>query len=132
MEIDINSVIQHQRWLLDNNESLTRAQAYDKARKEFYDLRLQEDIERRVAKEEALATGAYFGKSAIEIGMDIEDKQWDVWKHWAEGAAEITQQQRLALTSGLYVQESDVEERSPGTELLDESPADAEETTTPT
>ena len=62
---------------------MTRAQAYDQARKEFYALRLQQDVERRVAKEEAMSTGAYFGKSALEYGMQLEDKEWNVWRQWA-------------------------------------------------
>ena len=62
---------------------MTSAKAYDHARKEFYEIRLQEEVETRVAKEEALATGAYFGKSTLEIGMELEDKQYGNWKQWA-------------------------------------------------
>lgn len=38
----------------------------------------------RVAREEALATGAFFGPGPLEIGMMLEDRQYDGWKQWAE------------------------------------------------
>ena len=76
------------------------AQAYDQARKEFYDLRLQEDVERRVAKEEAMSTGAYFGKSALEIGMELEDKEYEKWKVWATNEVGLAEQRQAALYTG--------------------------------
>ena len=79
---------------------ITRAQAYDQARKEFYDLRLQEDVERRVAKEEAMSTGAYFGKSALEIGMELEDKEYEKWKVWATKEAALAEQRQAAMYTG--------------------------------
>ncbi|KAL8945917.1 MAG: hypothetical protein Q9222_007612, partial [Ikaeria aurantiellina] len=82
--IDGESVIQRQLHLLQHSQPpMTSAKAYDIARKEFYDLRLQQDIERRVAKEEAMATGAYFGKSVLQVGMELEDKVFEEWKAWA-------------------------------------------------
>ena len=66
-----------------HNTSISKAAAYDQARREFYEERLQEDVERRIAKEEALATGAYFGKSVLEIGMELEDKMYEKWRKWA-------------------------------------------------
>ncbi len=77
------SVVQRQLWLMHNLPGMTRNQAYDTARKEFYQLRQQEEVERRVAKEEALWTGAYFGKGALEIGMELEDETYEKWKAWA-------------------------------------------------
>ena len=38
----------------------------------------------RVAREEALATGAFFGPGPLEIGMMLEDRQYDGWRQWAE------------------------------------------------
>lgn len=76
------------------------AQAYDQARKEFYDLRLQEDVERRVAKEEATSTGAYFGKSALDIGMELEDKEYEKWKVWATNEVALADQRQAALYTG--------------------------------
>lgn len=79
-----HSVIQRQLWLLRNYPELSRAQVYDQARKEFYGLRLREEVRRQVAREEAMATGAYFGKSAIEIAMELENKEYERWKAWTE------------------------------------------------
>ena len=71
---------------------MSKAGAYDQARREFYEERLQEDIERRVAKEEAQATGAYFGKSMLEVGMELEDRQYEKWREWA--GREVTEQKQ--------------------------------------
>lgn len=77
-----------------------RAAAYDQARREFYEHRHLEDVERRVAREEALSTGAYFGKSALEVGMELEDKQWEAWKVWAQKQiTAMKQAQGAVLTS---------------------------------
>ena len=94
------SVVQRQLWLQYNVLGITPAQAYDQARKEFYDLRLQEEVERRVAKEEAMSTGAYFGKSALEIGMELEDKEYEKWKVWATDEASMAQQNQAAMYTG--------------------------------
>ncbi len=79
-----NSVIQRQLWLLRNKPHMSRAQIYDQARKEFYGLRLREEVQRHVAQEEAMATGAFFGLSANEIGMGLEDQEYERWKAWTE------------------------------------------------
>ena len=97
---EIGSVVQRQLWLRHNNLDITPAQVYDKARKEFYDLRLQEEIERRVAKEEATSTGAYFGPSALDIGMELEDKEYERWKTWAQKEIELRQQRNAAMYTG--------------------------------
>ena len=70
------------------NAGLGRDEAYDKARKEFYELRQEEEIERRVAKEEARHVGAYFGMGRLEVGMKLEDREFDRWKAWAAKQAE--------------------------------------------
>ena len=79
---------------------MTSAKAYDQARQEFYAIRHQEDVERRVAKEEALATGAYFGKSMLEIGMELEDKTYESWKEWAKKEVEVIGLQQRAQYTG--------------------------------
>ncbi|KFY01690.1 hypothetical protein O988_02601 [Pseudogymnoascus sp. VKM F-3808] len=99
-ELNGESVIQRQLWLLKNKPDMTSAKAYDQARKEFYAIRHQEDVERRVAKEEALATGAYFGKSMLEVGMELEDKTYESWKEWAQKEVEVIEQQRSAQYTG--------------------------------
>lgn len=86
------SVVQRQLWLM-NEGGLTKSHAYDVARKEFYALRHEEEIERQVAKEEALWVGATFGKTRLEIGMELEDKVYEGWKTWAN--EEILKMERM-------------------------------------
>lgn len=94
-----DSVVQRQLWLL-KTQDISPERAYDQARKEFYALRLQEDVERRVAKEEALATGAHFGKSALDIGMELEDKEYERWRSWAKKELVERHQRRFASSTG--------------------------------
>ncbi|KAI1352745.1 mitochondrial ribosomal protein S25 [Xylaria sp. FL0043] len=77
------SVVQRQLWMMHNVEGMTQEKAYDIVRREFYALRHEEDVERRIAKEEAMKVGAYFGKTAMQVGMELEDQQYDLWKKWA-------------------------------------------------
>ncbi|KAI4172217.1 MAG: hypothetical protein LQ343_003652 [Gyalolechia ehrenbergii] len=107
--VDGESVVQRQMFLLHGNPetglmpdpSMTPARAYDQARKEFYETRLQQDIERRVAKEEAMATGAYFGKTTLQIGMELEDKIFEEWKAWASREAVQMEQRQAAMYTGV-------------------------------
>jgi small subunit ribosomal protein S23 len=75
-------------------ESLPAAKAYDTARKELYRFRHYREVQQRVAREEALAQGAYFGPGPLQIGMQIEDKMYENWKEWA--VKEITAAKALA------------------------------------
>ena len=95
---------------------MTKASAYDQARKEFYKLRLHEDVRRRVAKEEALATGAYFHKSALEVGMELEDKQYEEWKEWAIKQVKEAEQRRNAMYTGQDNESMDLSLDDPETE----------------
>jgi small subunit ribosomal protein S23 len=100
---------------------MTSAKAYDQARQEFYALRHEEDVERRVAKEEALATGAYFGKSMLEIGMQLEDQAYESWKKWA--TTEIGLKEQLKNAAYTNVEEEVLD----GLDTLDiEADAEAE------
>lgn len=94
-----SSVVQRQLYLLNNVPDITKSEAYDIARREFYRLRLQQDIERRVAAEEAEATGAVFGPRQLDIGMELENQQFEQWKDWAKLEAQF-QDQRAASFSG--------------------------------
>ena len=94
------SVVQRQMWLQHNVPDITKAGAYDRARKEFYKLRLLEDTERRVAREEALHMGAQFGPSAMEIGMKLENEEYERWKVWAQKQVALQQQKQAALYTG--------------------------------
>ena len=84
-----------------NQTGTTQAQAYDIARKEFYALRQEEEIERRVAREEAMWVGAYFGKNVLEVGAELEDKTYESWKAWATKEIEAIERQRDAAYTGV-------------------------------
>lgn len=75
--------MQRQLWLMEN-EGKSKESAYDEVRREFYRLRQEEEVERRIAQEEARMVGAYFGKSALQVGMQLEDKEFERWKKWAQ------------------------------------------------
>lgn len=92
---------------------MSTAKAYDQARQEFYALRQQEDVERRIAKEEAEATGAYFSKSTLEVSMDIEDKIYENWKTWALKEISVAEQTREAAYTGTDAQPALVAEDDP-------------------
>lgn len=62
---------------------MSKEKAYDVARKEFYKLRQQEQIERRIALEEARYVGAYFGKTNIQVGDQLEIQSYNKWRDWA-------------------------------------------------
>jgi small subunit ribosomal protein S23 len=87
-------------WLMEN-EGLSEPEAYDKARKEFYKLRLEQDVERQVAKEEAQYVGAKFGKGPNEIAMAFENQQWQNWKKWAEETVERRKHEQMAMYTGM-------------------------------
>ncbi|KAI9755253.1 MAG: mitochondrial ribosomal small subunit component [Lichina confinis] len=98
---DGESVIQRQMWLMQNDQHMTEEEAYDQARREFYQVRYEQDVERRVAKEEALAVGAYFGKSYMQVGMELEDKMYEDFKAWAFEQGRIQDQMRQASYSDI-------------------------------
>lgn len=87
---------------------MEKMQAYDKARKEFYDLRMQEDIERRIAIEEARATGAHFGKGYMDIGIELEAKALADWKEKAIELLTLKAGQKAAFSGGTEVEDEPV------------------------
>jgi small subunit ribosomal protein S23 len=80
--------------------SLSKASAYDTARREFYKHRHLSEIRSRIAKEEAQHVGAYFGKGPLEVGMELEDRAWEGWKTWATSQIEDEQAMRAQMMSG--------------------------------
>ncbi|KAI0025872.1 mitochondrial ribosomal protein [Xylariomycetidae sp. FL0641] len=94
------SVVQRQLWVMHNTPGITKEQAYDEVRREFYALRQQEEIERRIAKEEAQMVGAYFGKTFLQVGGELEEKQFEYWKKWAGKQIDmVTAEKSAAYTS---------------------------------
>ncbi|OAX85288.1 37S ribosomal protein S25, mitochondrial [Emergomyces africanus] len=102
-------VVQRQLYLLNNVPDMTKGAAYDIARREFYQLRLQEDVERRVAQEEALATGAYFGPDMHTVGMELENQEYEKWKVWAESENQAMEQRLAAFTGSTGPREESAE-----------------------
>jgi len=100
------SVVQRQLWLLENVPDVTVPQAYDIARKEFYALRRSEETRNRIAAEEARHMGAQFGKSAIQIGMGIENKMYNDWENWARQVVN-DQANRMAAFEGTIMASED-------------------------
>jgi small subunit ribosomal protein S23 len=103
------------------NKGFSKARAYDEARREFYKHRLLQDVRRRIAKEEALHVGAYFGKGPLEIGMELEDKAFESWKAWAARQIEDEEQMRAQLFSGPQ-QPSELTQELASDEVLEEVP----------
>jgi small subunit ribosomal protein S23 len=90
-------VVQRQLWLLNNVPDITKTAAYDIARREFYHLRLRQEIEQRVAAEEAEATGAVFGTRMLDVSMALEGKVFEDWKVWAKTQSQILDQKAAAF-----------------------------------
>jgi len=89
------SVVQRQLYLM-HSENMSKDMAYDTARREFYALRQEEEIERRVQREEARHVGAYFGKNRNQISQVLEDKHFENWKLWAQDEVVKAQAARTA------------------------------------
>ncbi|RGP78442.1 hypothetical protein FLONG3_3446 [Fusarium longipes] len=87
------SVVQRQLWLMEN-EGRSTTDAYDQVRREFYRLRQEEEIEKRVAQEEAKYVGAYFGQTRIDVAHTLEDREFETWKIWAGKETERQEQSR--------------------------------------
>lgn len=87
------------------NEGLEQREAYDVARKKFYALRLEEDIERRIAKEEALHVGAEFPYSHMSVHAEQESKFYEKWK---KDALEEIERRRNRASSANAVDEEDM------------------------
>jgi small subunit ribosomal protein S23 len=108
-----DSVVQRQMWLM-KHKGHSKATAYDMARREFYQHRHLSEIRTRVAKEEALHVGAYFGKGPLEIGMELEDKSWENWKRWANVQIEDEMAMRAQMFSGAQDEPGESNDMTPG------------------
>ncbi|KAM3420672.1 hypothetical protein BST61_g3927 [Cercospora zeina] len=92
--INGEAVVQRWQWLITHTTH-SDAAAYDMARKELYRYRHHREVEARVAREEAQATGAYFGLGPLEVGDLLEDQAFENWKQWA-----VKQTQALRALQG--------------------------------
>lgn len=100
------------------HEEKDKASAYDQARKEFYEYRHRAEIEQRIAKEEARAVGAYFGKGPLEVGMELESQAFNEWKAWAINEIELQRQAQAAMYSGIENSTAALDNADPATVAL--------------
>ncbi|GAB7348308.1 hypothetical protein MBLNU459_g6287t1 [Dothideomycetes sp. NU459] len=100
----------------DTFNAYSKSAAYDVARKEFYALRHRQEIERRVAREEALFTGAEFGPSALDVGMQLEDQKYEDWRVWAAAQIATQKQQQGAAYTGNEAETMDLALDDPATQ----------------
>ena len=91
-----DSVVQRQLYLLHTVPNISLAQSYDIARREFYSARQQEDIERRIAAEEARYLGASFAPDVVTWGMALEDAAYNDWEQWSRQQV-LEREQRRAM-----------------------------------
>ena len=75
-----------------------------------------------------MSTGAYFGKSALQIGTELEDKEYERWKEWATKEIALAEQRQAAMyTGGMESGEMAVDSNSTGfeaaMEVSDQIPA---------
>ncbi|KAF8453480.1 mitochondrial ribosomal protein S25-domain-containing protein [Terfezia claveryi] len=103
-QVDGESVIQYQLHLLQNTK-LTLTETYDLARKQFYKIRLEEDIQRRIAIEEALSTGAVFDKYYMDIVFEREGQVLQDWRIKAAQDLAIRKHRRNAAYSSTVAAE---------------------------
>ncbi|KAK9478824.1 mitochondrial ribosomal protein S25-domain-containing protein [Lipomyces japonicus] len=71
--LDGESVVQRTLWLIEKKGS-SEDDAYDQACKEFYSLRIKEEVEIQTTEEEARMFGSVFFLSEIEIALELESK----------------------------------------------------------
>ncbi|KAK9456433.1 mitochondrial ribosomal protein S25-domain-containing protein [Dipodascopsis uninucleata] len=81
-KLDGESVVQRTLWLM-KHENLSKFQAYDQARREFYRLRQREEVEQLTTEEESRMFGAVFFPSHVEYGVELEQDELEKWRNEA-------------------------------------------------
>lgn len=90
--LDGESVVQRTIHLLKtNSEQLKSAlfEAYDKARFEFYQLRMQEEMNSAVSREESTMYGGIFASTHVDWGVKQEQEYIDAWAIVAQEKTKI-------------------------------------------
>ncbi|KAI5951240.1 RSM25 [Candida jiufengensis] len=78
--LDGESVVQRTTYILENDPKIKNIfEAYDLARFEFYKLRMEEEMESHIAKEESTMYGAVFESKNIDWNLETEQKYIDEW-----------------------------------------------------
>ncbi|ABN68219.2 mitochondrial ribosome small subunit component [Scheffersomyces stipitis CBS 6054] len=101
--LDGESVVQRTLWLLadskKNGPKLSLFEAYDKARFEFYRLRMREEMNSSVSREESVMYGAVFPTTHLEWGVQKEQEYIDVWAKVASDKTKVASANRGRGTS---------------------------------
>ncbi|AOA62112.1 37S ribosomal protein S25, mitochondrial [Komagataella phaffii CBS 7435] len=95
---DGENVVQRTLYLVQN-ENLSILEAYDKARFEYYQVKMQLEAEDSISKEEATMYGAQFKESALEYGFQKEQEVIDQWKEEAEQQTELLQNKAAGVNN---------------------------------
>ncbi|KAM0220644.1 hypothetical protein ACHAPA_003934 [Fusarium lateritium] len=106
LNIPLTGEWQRQMWLMEN-EKLGKRKAYDVTRREFYRLRQEEEIEKRVAVEEARHVGAYFGRTRVDVAHTLEDREFENWKIWAGKETEKQESNRNSEIEDFGLEEAE-------------------------
>lgn len=93
--LDGESVVQRTMWLLKNTKK-DLFESYDQARFEFYRLRMEEEMQSAVSKEESQMFGSIYSKTNLELGIEQEQVYID---DWAQLASERTKVKRANASS---------------------------------
>lgn len=98
-KLDGESVVQRTLYIKETEPDTSIIEAYDRARHEYYRLKMNEDIESSVTLEESTMFGAVFQKTPLEHGYEEEQKVLEKWRVDAIHQTEILTSSRDAATS---------------------------------
>lgn len=108
--LDGESVVQRTLYVLQeskqNGEETTLFQAYDQARFEFYQLRMAQELESAVAKEELSMFGAVYSSTNMDWGLQKEQEFIDVWVKVGEERTKVREASRSKTSSSVGSDES--------------------------
>ncbi|EPX72792.1 ribosomal protein subunit Rsm25 [Schizosaccharomyces octosporus yFS286] len=82
------NVVQRTMWLTQYKKMDVQS-AYDEARQEFYKLRAKQEIQQRIAHDQAQALGAVFTKSDLELGHELDQAVLNDWFEKASQRSEV-------------------------------------------
>ncbi|OLL22576.1 37S ribosomal protein S25, mitochondrial [Neolecta irregularis DAH-3] len=111
------SVVQRAVWLMNQTDPLSEQQAYEYACQEFYAVRAHEEIESRIAEDEARAYGTSF-TSYIEIGMKLQTEAIERWRERASRETAIMAQRKTAVVAPTELESLDVTTENTEEELV--------------
>ncbi|RCK60547.1 37S ribosomal protein S25, mitochondrial [Candida viswanathii] len=105
-QLDGESVVQRTLWLF-REANMPLFEAYDKARFEFYKLRMSEEMESHVAREESSMYGAVFGHTVVDTNLKEEQKYIDIWTEVGQEKTKImhANKNRSSAPAGSVIEE---------------------------